>query len=89
METAGNYFGLIAWSFLVVGVVWLIWLNFKISKTLVGKTVWTIVLIFLQPMSGAIFFAVKNVGLTPLILIVAALGLLTFGAFSANSTLGQ
>lgn len=50
-------------------------LNFKYGKSFVGKIIWTIALIFFQPLSGAVFFAVKQKSAVPLGLIVAAIAL--------------
>jgi hypothetical protein len=73
METVTHYLDLISWLLLVIGVAWFIFLAFKCSKSIVRKIVWAIVLIFFQPISGAVFCLLKKNAIVPLCFVIAGI----------------
>lgn len=68
---------------MLIGIVWFIYLAVQTEQTTGAKVLWALLLFFLQPITGIIYFILRRVGLVPLILILIGTLVYGYGAFSA------
>lgn len=67
---------------LLIGTIWLIIIAVQTGQTTGEKALWGLVNFFCQPIGGIVFYAMKRVGLVPLILVIIGAILLGIGNYS-------
>ena len=67
---------------ILIGTIWLIVIAIQTGQTTGEKVIWALVNFFCQPIGGIVFFAVKRVGLIPLILIIVGYVVFAPGYYS-------
>jgi hypothetical protein len=67
---------------LLIGAIWLIVLAIQTSQTTGEKVLWALVNFLCQPIGGIVFYAMKRVGLVPLILVIIGAILTGIGNYS-------
>jgi uncharacterized membrane protein len=67
---------------LLIGAIWLIVLAIQTGQTTGEKVLWALVNFFCQPIGGIVFYAMKRVGLVPLILVIIGAILTGIGNYS-------
>ncbi len=67
---------------ILIGTIWLVVTAIQTGQTTGDKVIWALVNFFCQPIGGIIFFAVKRVGLIPLILIIVGFVFFAPGYYS-------
>ena len=68
----------------LIGIVWLIILSIQTGQTTGEKALWAIVNFICQPIGGIVFYAMKRVGLVPLILVIIGWLLAGYGGYSGG-----
>ena len=71
---------------ILIGTIWLGVIAIQTGQTTGEKILWALVCFFCEPLGGIIFFAVKRVGLVPLILILIGWAIGGYGYYSALGT---
>ncbi|MGI9035358.1 MAG: hypothetical protein ACR2GD_04890 [Pyrinomonadaceae bacterium] len=66
---------------LLIGTIWLIVLAVQTGQTTGEKALWGIVNFICQPIGGIVFYAMKRVGLVPLILVIIGWLLAGYGYY--------
>jgi hypothetical protein len=74
---------------LLVGAIWLIVLAIQTSQTTGEKVLWALVNFLCQPIGGIVFYAMKRVGLVPLILVIIGAILTGIGNYSIMNDMMQ
>jgi hypothetical protein len=68
---------------MLIGIIWFIYLAVQTEQTTGAKVLWALLLFFLQPITGIIYFILRRVGLVPLILVLIGCIIYGYGAMSA------
>lgn len=66
----------------LIGIIWLVVLSVQTGQTTGEKALWAIVNLICQPIGGIVFFAVKRIGLVPLILVIIGWLISGYGYYS-------
>jgi hypothetical protein len=69
----------------LIGTIWLVIIAIQTGQTTGEKILWALVCFFCEPLGGIIFFAVKRVGLVPLVLILVGWAI---GGYGYYNTMG-
>ena len=67
----------------LIGTIWLVVIAIQTGQTTGEKILWALVCFFCEPLGGIIFFAVKRVGLVPLLLILIGWAIGGYGYYNA------
>ena len=68
---------------ILIGTIWLVVIAIQTGQTTGEKILWALVCFFCEPLGGIIFFAVKRVGLVPLILVLIGWAVGGYGYYNA------
>lgn len=71
---------------ILIGTIWLVVIAIQTGQTAGEKILWALVCFFCEPLGGIIFFAVKRVGLVPLILVLIGWAVGGYGYYTAVGT---
>jgi hypothetical protein len=70
----------------LIGTIWLVVIAIQTGQTTGEKILWALVCLLCEPLGGIIFFAVKRVGLVPLILVLIGWASGGYGYYNAMGT---
>jgi hypothetical protein len=71
---------------ILIGTIWLVVIAIQTGQTTGEKILWALVCFLCEPLGGIIFFAVKRVGLVPLILVLIGWLIGGYGYYNAMGT---